>query len=146
MKILVVNGPNLQLLGKRKTDIYGKESLADLEEKLKKRAAELAVDLSFFQSCIEGELAEKIGNSRLEGYDGIIVNSAAYTHTSIAIRDALETFGKPIIEVHLSNIYARETFRHKSYISGVVSGVIAGFREYSYILALIALNQILNNQ
>ena len=142
--ILVINGPNLNMLGKRDIKQYGSLSLKEIENIVLKEAIKLKINVTFFQSNNEGEIVTKIQQS--ENFDGIIINAGAYTHTSIAIRDALETFGKPIIEVHLSNIYARETFRHKSYISGVVSGVIAGFREYSYILALIALNQILNNQ
>ncbi len=105
-----------------------------------KEAKKLKINVSIFQSNAEGEIVSKIQQS--ENFDGIIINAGAYTHTSIAIRDALEIFGKPVIEVHLSNIFAREPFRHNSYISGVAVGVVAGFKEFSYIMALKALNQI----
>ena len=146
MKILVVNGPNLQLLGKRKTDIYGKQSLVDLQKKLKKKAAELGINVSFFQSCIEGELAEKIGNSGQEGYNGLIVNPAAYTHTSVAIRDAIEASDLPAIEVHISNIHKREEFRKKSLSAPVCVGQICGLGTTGYELAMLALFQILKNK
>lgn len=144
MKILVINGPNLNMLGKRDKIQYGGLSLDEIERLIQKEAKRLRIKVSFFQSNEEGKIVTKIQESF--DYDGIIINAGAYTHTSIAIRDALEIFGKPVIEVHLSNIFARESFRHQSYISGVANGVIAGFKEFSYILALRALNQILNNQ
>lgn len=144
MKILVINGPNLNMLGKRDKIQYGGLSLDEIERLIQKEAKRLRIKVSFFQSNEEGKIVTKIQESF--DYDGIIINAGAYTHTSIAIRDALEIFGKPVIEVHLSNIFARESFRHQSYISGVANGVIAGFKEFSYILALKALNQILNNQ
>jgi len=142
--ILVINGPNLNMLGKRDTKQYGSLSLKEIEGMILKEAKKLKINVSFFQSNDEGEIVSKIQQS--ENFDGIIINAGAYTHTSIAIRDALEIFGKPVIEVHLSNIFAREPFRHNSYISGVAVGVVAGFKEFSYIMALKALNQILDNQ
>lgn len=142
--ILVINGPNLNMLGKRDTKQYGSLSLKEIEDMILKEAKKLKINVSFFQSNDEGEIVSKIQQS--ENFDGIIINAGAYTHTSIAIRDALEIFGKPVIEVHLSNIFAREPFRHNSYISGVAVGVVAGFKEFSYIMALKALNQILDNQ
>lgn len=144
MKILIINGPNLNMLGKREKTQYGFLSLDEIEKLILEEAKKLKMNVVFFQSNEEGEIVSKIHQS--DSFDGIIINAGAYTHTSIAIRDALEIFGKPIIEVHLSNIFARESFRHHSYISGVANGIIAGFKEFSYILALRAMNQILDNQ
>jgi 3-dehydroquinate dehydratase-2 len=144
MKILVINGPNLNMLGSRDENQYGSLTLKEIEQLISQEAKKLNINVSFFQSNDEGKIISKIQQSK--NYDGIIINAGAYTHTSIAIRDALEIFGKPVIEVHLSNIFAREPFRHNSYISGVANGVIAGFKEFSYILALKAISQILNNQ
>lgn len=144
IKILVINGPNLNMLGRRNNTQYGSLSLDEIEKLILNEAKSLNVKVDFFQSNEEGKIVSKIQKS--VDYDGIIINAGAYTHTSIAIRDALEVFGKPVVEVHLSNIFARESFRHQSYISGVAKGVIAGFKEFSYILALRALKQILNNQ
>lgn len=144
MKILIINGPNLNMLGLRKKSDYGSLTLKEIENLLLKEAKKLKIEIDFFQSNMEGEIVTKIQNSI--DYDGIIINAGAYTHTSIAIRDALEVFGKPVIEVHLSNIYARESFRHTSYISGVARGVIAGLKEYSYILALQGIYHIIKNQ
>ncbi|MCK8817495.1 type II 3-dehydroquinate dehydratase [Natroniella sulfidigena] len=134
--ILVLHGPNLNLLGTREPDVYGLQTLADINEELKKIATENDVELETFQSNSEGDLVDRIQQSIAEEVEAIIINPAAYTHYSIAIRDALAAVEVPIIEVHLSNIYQREEFRHKSVISPVVTGQIAGFGAGSYILAL----------
>lgn len=133
--ILVIHGPNLHLLGKREPKIYGKFSLSDIDNALKEKAKENKIGLDIMQSNSEGEIVEKITKSK---YDMLIINPAAYTHTSVAIRDAILAIGKPAIEVHLSNIYKREEFRKKSLISDVVLGVITGFGRYSYTLAFDA--------
>ncbi|GAB4440790.1 MAG: type II 3-dehydroquinate dehydratase [bacterium] len=143
MKVLVVNGPNLNMLGKREKDFYGSVTLDDIIEKLTSCANELGVNLDFFQSNSEGEIIDKIQQS--SDFDGLILNLGAYTHTSIAIRDALLLLNKPFVEVHLSNVFQREAFRHKSYISDIAVGVIAGFKEDSYILALKGLVNILKS-
>ncbi len=142
MNILVIHGPNLDLLGKREPEIYGKETLEEINNLLEKKAGERKVSLKIVQSNYEGKIVEVIGSS-LEWADGIIINPGAYTHTSIAIRDALAAFNKPSIEVHLSNIYARENFRHHSYISPVCTGKITGLGKLSYLLALEALLEII---
>lgn len=134
-KILIIHGPNLHLLGKREPTIYGKWTLADINSALKKMAQKNSVLLDVFQSNSEAEILEKITRA---DYDFLIINPAAYTHTSVAIRDALLGINKPTIEVHLSNIYKREEFRTKSFISDVVWGVITGFGKQSYILAFDA--------
>jgi len=143
MKILIINGPNLNMLGIRDKDHYGTKTLKEIEKAIKDEAKKLKINVDCFQSNSEGEIVTKIQNAK--DFDGIIINAGAYTHTSLAIRDALEIFGKPVIEVHLSNIYAREAFRHNSYISGIAKGVIAGFKENSYILALYGLYHILKS-
>ena len=120
-KIIIINGPNLNLLGEREQSQYGSITFNILKEKCLKKAAELKIDIEFFQSNIEGDIVSKIQDAR-KNFDGMIINAAAFTHTSIAIRDALSLFKKPIIEVHISNIYKREEFRHKSLISDVVTG------------------------
>lgn len=135
--ILVVNGPNLNLLGEREPEVYGKTTLQDIENAMKALASELKLELDFFQSNHEGEIVEKIGQSG-KTYNAVIMNPAAYTHTSVAIRDAVAACGLPVIEVHISNIYAREEFRHKSLIAPVASGQISGFGLNSYLLALRA--------
>ena len=140
--ILVLNGPNLNLLGVREPKTYGSETLADIEEACLERAAALDLALDFRQSNHEGQLVDWIQEAR-ESADGIILNAGAYTHTSIAILDALRACELPIIEVHLSNIFAREAYRHHSYISGVARGVICGFGAQSYILALDAIAYLL---
>lgn len=140
--ILVLNGPNLNLLGVREPKTYGSETLADIEEACLERAAALDLALDFRQSNHEGQLVDWIQEAR-ESADGIIINAGAYTHTSIAILDALRACELPIIEVHLSNIFAREAYRHHSYISGVARGVICGFGAQSYILALDAIAYVL---
>ena len=136
-KILVVNGPNLNLLGDREPDIYGKITLKDVNDKMSELAKKLNLEIDFFQSDHEGEIVEKIGNSR-KNFDWLIINPAAYTHTSVAIRDAISAAKIPAIEVHISNIYAREEFRQKSLIAPVCVGQISGFGLSSYLLALHA--------
>ncbi len=140
--ILVLNGPNLNLLGVREPKTYGSETLADIEEACLERAAALDLALDFRQSNHEGQLVDWIQEAR-ESADGIIINAGAYTHTSIAILDALRACELPIIEVHLSNIFAREPYRHHSYISSVARGVICGFGAQSYIIALDAIAYVL---
>ena len=140
--ILVLNGPNLNLLGVREPKTYGSDTLADIEEACLDRAAGLDLALDFRQSNHEGQLVDWIQEAR-ESADGIIINAGAYTHTSIAILDALRACELPIIEVHLSNIFAREPYRHHSYISSVARGVICGFGAQSYIIALDAIAYVL---
>ncbi len=137
MKILVINGVNLDMLGIREPQIYGGNSLDEINKNLSKEAEKLGVSIEFVQSNIEGEIVEFIHSGRL--YDGIILNAGAYTHYSIAIRDAISSIETPCVEVHLSNVHKREEFRHNSVISAVCIGVIAGFGEKSYSLALHAL-------
>jgi len=144
-KIIIINGPNINLLGEREQSQYGSINFNQLNDICKKKSKELGLELEFFQSNIEGDLVNIIQDSR-KNFDGIIINAAAFTHTSVAIRDALEIFKKPIIEVHISNIYKREEFRHKSLISGIVSGGIFGLGTESYILAIIAMQKILKNE
>jgi 3-dehydroquinate dehydratase-2 len=133
MKLLVINGPNLNMLGRRESTHYGTLTLTDINTKLIEKADGRA-EMEFFQSNHEGAIIDRI--QQASGFDGIILNAGAYTHTSIAIRDALLTVKIPFVEVHLSNVYAREDFRHKSYLSDIAKGVIAGFGWMSYILAL----------
>ena len=144
-KIIIINGPNLNLLGEREQSQYGSTSFEQLKENCIKKAKELSLEVNFTQSNIEGELVNIIQDAR-KNYDGIIINAAGFTHTSVAIRDALDLFKKPIIELHLSNIYKREEFRHKSLISGVVSGGIFGLGAEGYILAIISLQKTLQNE
>lgn len=134
MRILVLNGPNLNLLGSREPSIYGLETLADIELLMRTRAEKLQVDLEFVQSNHEGELVDAVQSHR--DWDGLILNAGAYTHTSVAIPDAITSVGIPAIEVHLSNVHAREAFRHHSYLSPVVWGQIAGFGFRGYLAAL----------
>ena len=138
MKILVINGPNLNLLGDREKDNYGETTLETINNDLKTLAQELSVEIDFFQSNTEGSIVDKIQSAK-GFFDGIIINPAAYTHTSIALRDALLAVKIPTVEVHLSNIYAREEFRQNSYTAPVCIGQIAGFKQDSYNLALRAL-------
>lgn len=146
MKILVIHGPNLNLLGKREPEIYGKTTLQEIDSLLKKEADTLGVQVEFFQSNFEGEIVTKIQGA-MGGFDGIVMNPAAYTHTSVAIRDAVASTGIPIVEVHLSNIYKREEFRKYSFVSGVAIGVISGFGADSYLLGLRGLvNSIKKNK
>lgn len=141
-KIFVIHGPNLNMLGKREPEIYGKKTLADINAGLKERGMELELEVETFQSNHEGEIVETI-QQMLGRIDGIIINPAAYTHTSVAIRDALLLLDVPIIEVHLSNIYKRESFRHKSMVSDIATAQLAGFGDYGYIMALEALARML---
>ncbi len=144
-KIIIINGPNLNLLGEREQSQYGSTSFEQLKENCIKKAKELNLEINFTQSNIEGELVNIIQDAR-KNYDGMIVNAAGFTHTSVAIRDALDLFKKPIIELHISNIYKREEFRHKSLISGVATGGIFGLGSEGYILAIISLQKIIQNE
>jgi 3-dehydroquinate dehydratase-2 len=137
MKILFLNGPNLNLLGRREPEVYGTTTLADIEKKVRERATQLKVEIAFRQSNLEGELVNWIQEAK-EKFDVIVLNAAAYTHTSIALRDAIAAVGVPTIEIHLSNVHAREEFRHKSLVAPVCCGQIIGFGEKSYILAVEA--------
>ncbi|KAA6227169.1 MULTISPECIES: type II 3-dehydroquinate dehydratase [unclassified Campylobacter] len=138
MKILVIQGPNINMLGVREVGIYGPIKMETIHEQLKEVAKTNSVDIDFFQSNFEGELVDKIQEC-LGTYDGIIINPAAYTHTSIAIRDAIAAVNLPTIEVHISNVYRREEFRHKSLITPVCAGSIVGFGPLGYNLALLGL-------
>ena len=142
-KIIILNGPNLNLLGEREKSHYGNFTLKDVEKTCKEFAKKNNLDLSFFQSNMEGELVEKIQESRND-QDGLVINAGGYTHTSVAIHDALKILKLPIIELHISNIYNREDFRHKSLISKVAKGVICGFGIDGYILALRAMKKYLD--
>ncbi len=142
-KILFINGPNLNLLGEREQSQYGSMSFDDLKKKCMKKSKNLSIELDFIHSNIEGEIINMIQNANTK-YDGIIINAAGFTHTSVAIRDALEIYKKPKIEVHISNIYSREEFRHKSLISSVVNGGIFGLGVEGYNLAILAMNNLLN--
>ncbi len=144
-KIIIINGPNLNLLGEREQSQYGSVNYERLRENCLKKSKEIGLDCEFIQSNLEGDLVNLIQNAR-KIYDGMIINAAAFTHTSVAIRDALELFKKPIIEMHISNIYKREEFRHKSLISGVATGGIFGLGAEGYILAIISLQKILQNE
>ena len=143
-KILIINGPNLNLLGEREQSQYGNKDYKYLEKICLNRSKELKLDLELKQSNVEGEIVNIIQDAR-KNYDGIIINAGAYTHTSIAIRDALDVYKRPIIELHISNIYKREDFRHKSLISGVVTGGIFGLGTNGYILAINSMQDLLNN-
>ncbi len=134
-KILIINGPNLNLLGTREPEIYGKTTLKDIETQLQTRAEKLNVEIECFQSNHEGEIVDKIHSAK-NNFDAIIINPAAYTHTSVAIRDAFASVDIPTIEVHISNVYSREEFRHNSLIAPVVVGQIAGLGIQGYLLAL----------
>lgn len=143
-KILILNGPNLNMLGLREPEIYGHETLADVESLCKERAMTLGLDVDFRQSNHEGVLVDWIQEAR-QAFDGILINPAAYTHTSVAILDALSAAEKPVVEVHLSNIHTRESFRHTSYVSKIAKGVICGFGTFGYSMGLDALSRILDN-
>ena len=136
-RILVIHGPNLHLLGQRQPEVYGRTQLADIDRRLKAQAAAAGVELTIAQSNHEGQIVELVGKAKGR-YDAIVINPAAYTHTSVAIRDAVEAAGVPTVEVHLSNIYARESFRHQSLLAPVCRGQIAGFGTASYRLGLEA--------
>ena len=142
-KILVINGPNLNLLGERETEIYGKTSLSEIEDASNKIAKNNNLELVFKQSNEEAEIINWIQSCMSDEYKGLLINAGAYTHTSVAIFDALKALNIPIIEIHLSNIHKREEFRKKSYISEVADGVIFGFGSYSYILAVMAMKNLL---
>jgi len=144
MRILVLHGPNLNLLGKREPEIYGTLSLDDINGALETLGAEFESDLGFFQSNSEGALVDAIQQAP-ENYDGILINPAAYTHTSVALRDALAAIGLPFVEVHLSNIHRREEFRHHSYLAPLALGQICGFGLDSYLLGLRALFNHIKN-
>lgn len=139
MKILVVHGPNLNLLGKREASIYGNETLEEINKKLGTLAVKLGVEISFFQSNSEAALIERIQDCLETKVDGIVINPAAFGHTSIALRDSLLGVAIPFVEVHMSNIHEREEFRHRTYLSDIASGVVVGFKTKSYELGLIGL-------
>jgi len=141
-KIIILNGPNLNLLGEREKNQYGSFTLKDIEKNCRDFAVKNNIDLSLFQSNIEGELVDKIQKSRNE-HNGLIINAGGYTHTSVAIHDALKILKIPIIELHISNIYNREEFRHKSLISKLAKGIICGFGANGYMMALKAMNEFL---
>ena len=142
-KIIIINGPNLNLLGEREQSQYGTATLKEIEKACLKKSKELGLEVEFTQSNVEGELVNIIQDSRKK-FNGIIINAAAFTHTSVAIRDALNIFKKPIIELHISNIYKREEFRQKSLISDIVTGGIFGLGIDGYILAIISMQKLLN--
>ena len=142
MKIAVIQGPNLNMLGIREQHIYGAMSLEQIHEQLKNAAAQNGVEVEFFQSNLEGEIVDRIQEC-LGTVDGIMINPAAYSHTSIAIKDALSAVAMPVVEVHISNIYKREEFRQKSITAGASTGVISGFGPFGYHMGLIALMQII---
>ena len=144
-KIIIINGPNLNLLGEREQSQYGSITFDKLKENCINKSKELDLIIEFTQSNVEGELVNLIQDSR-KNFDGIIINAAAFTHTSVAIRDALGVFKKPIIELHISNIYKREEFRHKSLISDVATGGIFGLGIDGYILAIISMQKLLKNE
>ena len=144
-KIIIINGPNINLLGEREQSQYGSITFDKLKENCLDKSKNLGLILEFAQSNIEGELVNIIQDARKK-FDGIIINAAAFTHTSVAIRDALDIFKKPIIEIHMSNIYKREEFRKKSLISDVVTGGIFGLGDNGYILAIISMQKLLKNE
>ena len=144
-KIIIINGPNLNLLGEREQSQYGSDTFEQLKEKCLKKSKEIGLDVRFTQSNLEGEIVNIIQEARKE-YSGIIINAAGFTHTSVAIRDALSLFKKPIIELHISNIYKREEFRHKSLISDIATGGIFGLGTEGYILAIISIQKIIKNE
>ncbi len=141
-KILILNGPNLNMLGIREPGVYGSDTLASINAEIKTYAESIGIECDFFQSNCEGELVSKI-HSLMTDYDGCVFNAGAYTHYSYAIRDAISAVNKPIIEVHMSNVHAREEFRHTSVISAVCKGTIAGFGKKSYMLGVEALGEII---
>ena len=144
-KIIIINGPNINLLGEREQSQYGSITFDKLKENCLDKSKNLGLILEFAQSNIEGELVNIIQDARKK-FDGIIINAAAFTHTSVAIRDALDIFKKPIIEIHISNIYKREEFRKKSLISDIVTGGIFGLGDNGYILAIISMQKLLKNE
>ncbi len=142
-RIMILNGPNLNYLGKRQPEIYGKDTLSDIVAYTEKEAALLDVEICAYQSNCEGEIIDFLYRAKEEGYDGVVINAGAYSHYSIAIRDAIASISLPCVEVHLSNIHAREQFRHNSVISAVCAGVICGFGKEVYPLGVRALCQII---
>ena len=144
-KIIIINGPNLNLLGEREQSQYGSDTIEVLKEKCIKKSYELGLEIKFTQSNLEGEIVNIIQEAR-QKYEGMIINAAGFTHTSVAIRDALSLFKKPIIELHISNIYKREEFRHKSLISDIATGGIFGLGTEGYILAIISIQKILKDE
>ena len=144
-KIIIINGPNLNLLGEREQSQYGSVSFEELKEICVKKSNELGLNVEFAQSNVEGDLVNIIQDARKK-FDGMIINAAAFTHTSVAIRDVLDLFKKPIIELHLSNIYKREEFRQKSLLSDIVTGGIFGLGIDGYILAIISMQKLLENE
>ena len=144
-KIIIINGPNLNLLGEREQSQYGSDTFKELKEKCLTKSKEIGLEVNFTQSNLEGEIVNIIQEARKE-YKGMIINAAGFTHTSVAIRDALSLFKKPIIELHISNIYKREEFRQKSLISDVATGGIFGLGTDGYILAIISIQKIIENE
>ncbi|MBD1170602.1 type II 3-dehydroquinate dehydratase [Pelagibacterales bacterium SAG-MED02] len=144
-KVIIINGPNLNLLGEREQSQYGSDTFEQLKEKCLKKTKEIGLEVNFTQSNLEGEMVNIIQKARKE-YAGMIINAAGFTHTSVAIRDALTLFKKPIIELHISNIYKREEFRHKSLISDIATGGIFGLGTEGYILAIISIQKIIENE
>ena len=144
-KIIIINGPNLNLLGEREQSQYGSTTFEQLKENCLEESKKMGIELKFTQSNIEGELVNLIQDARKK-HDGMIINAGGFTHTSVSIRDALHLFKKPIIELHISNIYKREEFRHKSLISDIATGGIFGLGVEGYILAIIAIEKILKNE
>ncbi|MCH7949492.1 MAG: type II 3-dehydroquinate dehydratase [Candidatus Dadabacteria bacterium] len=138
MKILIIHGPNLNMLGKREPDIYGATTLEEINAALTSKAKGLGAEVTFFQSNSEGEIVSNIQDA-MSKFEGVVINPGAYTHTSVAIRDAILSSGLPVVEVHISNVHKREDFRHKSFISGVALGVVSGFGVNSYMLGLSGL-------
>ena len=145
MKLLLINGANLNLLGQREPEKYGTETLKDIEKKVVARAKELGVEVNTFQTNHEGEIVDKIQSAK-GLYDGILINAGGYTHTSVVIRDAIASVSIPTVEIHMTNIHAREEFRHTSLLSGVCVAQVVGFKELSYTLALEGLVNLLNKQ
>ena len=143
--IIIINGPNLNLLGEREQSQYGSITFDQLKKQCIDHSKKIGINASFFQSNVEGEIVNKIQDSR-KSQEGIIINAAGYTHTSVSIRDALDVFKKPIIELHISNIYKREEFRQKSLISDIVTGGIFGLGSDGYILAIISMQKLLKNE
>lgn len=141
-KILIMNGPNLNMVGIREPGVYGSDTLESINNEIKAYAETLGLECDFFQSNCEGELVSKI-HTVLNDYDGCVLNAGAYTHYSYAIRDAIASVNKPFVEVHMSNVHTREEFRHKSVISAVCNGVIAGFGKNSYLLGVSAIKDLI---
>ena len=146
MKILLINGANLNMLGQREPEKYGKITLQDIENALTLKSKELGVQIDFWQSNHEGEIVDKIQQMKNESYDGLLINAGGYTHTSVVIRDAISAVQIPAVEIHMTNIHAREEYRHTSLISGVCIAQVVGFKELSYIFALEGLVSYLNRK